>query len=298
MSQQLLIGSILAIVMVLSSACTVTEMDYSKSIGSSSASEASAKRHDEGRNKDEEAADTLIQLGLGYLRKGDRQRARVNLLKALQKNDRSGAAHNALALLFQLEGENELAEEHFKKSISLEPELTRLRFNYSIFLLRQQRYDDAFKELTIASEDINYPRRGHVFFNLGLISKQLGNADEAQQAWEKATKLSPKLAGPFLELAEMFFQAGDYPKAKRYLAHYEKLSKPTPGALWLGVRLEHAFGNKDGEASKALALKNLFPYSKETIEYKAWLKARKKGVKNLFPPIKDTFESQDILKAP
>ena len=82
------------------------------------------------------------------------------------------------------------------------------------------------------------------------------------------------MPAPFLDLAEVYFKTGDYPKAKRYLEHYETLSKPTPRALWLAVRLEHAFGNKDGEASKAMALKNMFPYAEETIEYKAWLKAQ------------------------
>lgn len=296
MPRQLLIALGLAMVMVLSSACTVTEMDVSKSIGSSSASKASASRHDRKRDKNIEAAETYVQLGLGYLGKGDRQRARFNLLKALEKDKRSGAAHNGLALLFQLEDENELAEEHFKKAVNYAPEQTRLRYNYSVFLLRQQRYEDASEQFLIASKDINYARRGHVFFSIGLIARQLGKTDEAQEAWEKAIKLSPRLAGPFLELAEVYFKMGDYPKAKRYLEHYDSLTKPSPRALWLAVRLEHAFGNKDGEASKAMALKNLFPYAKETIEYKAWMKARENSVQNLFPGSKDTLEYKDILQ--
>lgn len=239
----------LAIIMALSSACTVTEMDYSKTIGSSQASEAAASRHDTSRDKNKEAAETYVQLGLGYLRKGERQRARTNLLKALEKDKRSADAHNALALLLQMEGEGATAEEHFEKAIDYEPALTRVRYNYASFLFRQKRLADAEEQFLIAAEDINYARRGQIFYNLGLIAKQLGKAEEAQQAWEKAIKLSPQLPGPFLNLAEVYFKMGDYPRAKRYLEHYENLSKPTPRALWLAVRLEHAFGNKDAEAS-------------------------------------------------
>lgn len=264
----------LSIIMALSSACTVTEMDYSKTIGSSSGSEAAASRHDSTRDKNKEAAETYVQLGLGYLRKGERQRARTNLLKALERDKRSADAHNALALLLQVEGENDLAEQHFEKAINYEPGLTNVRYNYAVFLLRQKRYVDAEKQFLIAAEDINYARRDRVFYNLGLIAKQLSKSEQAQQAWEKAIKLNPKLLGPVLELADVYFNAGDYPKTKRYLEHYEALSKPSPRALWLAVRLEHAFGNKDGVASKALALKNMFPYAEETIEYKAWVKAR------------------------
>lgn len=273
MTRQGVTGLSLAIVMVLCAACTVTEMDYSKTIGSSSGSEVSATRHEKKRNKKEEAAENYVQLGLGYLRKGDRQRSRANLLKALEKDDESAAAHNGLALLSQLEGENILAEEHFKKAISFEPELTRVRNNYGVFLFSQKRYEDAEKQFLIASEDISYARRAHVFFSIGQTAKQLSKLEEAKQAWEKAIKLNPGLSGPFLELAEVYFKAGDYPKTKRYLEHYETLSKPSPRALWLAVRLEHAFGNKDGVASKALALKKMFPYSEETLAYRAWMKA-------------------------
>ncbi len=286
----------LVIVMALSSACTVTEMDYSKTIGSSSASESSANQHDKKRDKNKEAAETYVQLGLGYLRRGERQRARTNLLKALERDKRSGDAHNAMALLLQVEGEKELAEEHFKKAIAYEPDLTSVRYNYATFLFRQQRYTDAEKQFLIAADDVNYARRGQVFYSLGFIAKQLGKPEEAQQAWEKAIKLSPRFAAPFLELADIYFTLGDYPRAKRYLEHYEDLSKPSPRALWLAVRLEHAFGNKDGEASKALALRNLFPYSEETIAYKAWLKGREEGVTRLFPTSNDTLEYKDLIK--
>jgi len=273
-------------------------MDYSKTIGSSSGSEESASRHDKKRDKKKEAAENYVQLGLGYLRRGDRQRSRANLLKALERDDESADAHNGLALLFQLEDENVLAEEHFKKAIDFEPELTRVRNNYGVFLFRQKRYEDAEKQFLIASEDISYSRRANIFLSIGQIAKLLSKPEEAKQAWEKAIKLNPKLPSPFLELAEVYFKEGDYPKTKRYLEHYETLSKPSPRALWLAVRLEHAFGNKDGVASKAMALKNMFPYSEETLEYKAWLKAQEKGVKSLFPDTRDTLDYKDLSKTP
>ena len=269
MTGQLMKVVFLAVVMALSQACATTETP--------------ASQHETERDKNKEAAETLVQLGVGYLRKGNRQRARINLLKALEKNQRSGDAHNALALLLQMEGESALAEEHFKRAIAYEPELTRLRYNYSIFLLAQKRYDDALEQFSITAEDINYERRGHVFFNIGLIAKQQGKVEEAQQAWEKAILLTPDLAGPFLELADIYFTANDYPKAKRYLDRYEGLTRPSPRALWLAVQLEYVFANKDGEASKALALRNLFPYSQETLEYKAWLKSRDSVATNTVP---------------
>ncbi|OUS03682.1 type IV pilus biogenesis/stability protein PilW [Gammaproteobacteria bacterium 54_18_T64] len=295
MKRQLATSLSLALVMILSSACTTTDVTYNKSIANSAGSAAAASRHEASRDKVKEAAETYVQLGLGYLREGERQRARFNFLKALDRDKRSGAAHNGMALLFQMEGENTLAEQHFKKAIAIQPDLTSVRYNYGVFLLRHRRYEDAEKQFLVASEDINYHRRGQVFLSLGLIARQMSKPEEAQQAWMKALRLSPKLASPYLELAEVYFDTGDYPKAKRFLDRYEELSQPSPRGLWLAVRLEHAFGNKDAEASKALALRNLFPYAKETLEYKEWLKRREKTVGSLFSGAKDSLQYKDLL---
>ncbi|MGK2913890.1 MAG: type IV pilus biogenesis/stability protein PilW, partial [Porticoccaceae bacterium] len=59
---------------------------------------------------------------------------------------------------------------------------------------------------------------------------------------------------------------------RAFLERYQQLAKASSRSLWLGVRLEHAFGNEDGVASQALALQKLFPYSREAVAYQAWVK--------------------------
>ena len=70
-----------------------------------------------------------------------------------------------------------------------------------------------------------------------------------------------------LELAELKFDDGDYSRAKHYLDRFSERNRQVPQSLWLGVRIEKIFGNRDKERSYALALKNLFPYSDETLKY-------------------------------
>ena len=47
------------------------------------------------------------------------------------------------------------------------------------------------------------------------------------------------------------------------------MERPTPEALWLGVRLERKLGNKAGEGSYASQLRSRYPTSKE---YQLFLK--------------------------
>ena len=89
---------------------------------------------------------------------------------------------------------------------------------------------------------------------------------------DRASQLTPGFAPPYLEAAEIYFEQQKLPIAKRALDQYAYLAPPSAKSLWLAVRLEHSFGNRDGASSQGLKLKNLFPYSSENLEYQKWLK--------------------------
>lgn len=228
----------------------------------------------ERKDKKAEALDTYVKLGLGYLRDGNRDGARLHLQKALETDSRSGGAHNGMALLYQMEKEDELAEQHFKKALQYEPDLTSARNNYAVFLMRHDRYQESYEHLQRAATDLNYQRRSRVHLTLGQAAKRLGREDEAMEAWEKAINLNPKMAPAHLELAGEYLNRGQLALAKQHLDRYDELAGPRAEALWLGIRLAAAFENNDGVASKALALKKMFPYSQEYLDYKAWARAR------------------------
>ena len=183
-------------------------------------------------------------------------------------------ANNGMALLYQLEKEDELAEEYYLKSLRYDPGLTAARNNYAIFLLRKGRNEEAYKHLLDAAEDLGYPRRARVNLSLGQAASRLGNIDEALRAWEKSINIDPLMAPSYLELAKVYFERNNLPVAKQYLDKYDELVGPRAEALWLGVRLENAFGNSDGVASKGLALKKMFPYSQQNLDYQEWQKGQ------------------------
>jgi type IV pilus assembly protein PilF len=213
-----------------------------------------------------------VQLGVTYLGEGNRQMARVHLLKALELDKNSAAAHNGMALLFQLEKEDKLADQHFRKAIASDKNFTAARNNYGVFLFKAQRYSDAYRQFEAASEDTAYQLRPQVFHSLGVCAERLEKPKEAQAAWLRAIELKPDFAMPYLELAEHYYNANDFNQASRYYRAFDQLSKPHPRGLWLAVRLANHSGDKDQQASKGLALEKLFPASKQNREYQEWLK--------------------------
>jgi len=223
-------------------------------------------------NDRQDSLDNHVQLGLNYIADGNRQMARTHLLRALEIDRRSAAAHHGMALLFQLESEKELAEKHFKQALAYDGRFTRARNNYGIFLFQEGRLEEAYDQFKIASDDVNYDLRAQVFYSRGLTADRLGKQEDAKEAWGKAIALSPRYALPYLELGEFYFRRGEPSEARRYLDAYDQLAQPIARSLWLAVRIARAQGDKDAEASKGLALEKLFPDSRERGEYQEWLK--------------------------
>ncbi|WP_439133619.1 type IV pilus biogenesis/stability protein PilW [Pseudomaricurvus sp.] len=216
----------------------------------------------------DQAEKTHIQAGLGYLRQGDKKSARRHFQKALKINKSSEGAYNGLAYLYWMEGNTELAEENFEKALAIDPEFSQARNNYGTFLYSQQRYKAAEEQFEKVSQDYSYDNRYVGLLNLGRTKVQLGKPDEAVTALKQVVGINNQVAAPYLELADIYFEKKDYTVARHYLEQYGKRARQTPRSLWLGIRIERIFGNKDKEASYALALKNLHPYSPEYLEYK------------------------------
>lgn len=218
-----------------------------------------------------------IKLAMQYIGTKNRDLARVHLDKAARFDSRSTRAqmsqlHNGYALLYQLERETELAETHYRKALASNRNDSMARYNFGAFLFNQGRFEDAHKQIAVVSEDLSYERRPQAFYILGLCQYRLNQQQQALDSFERATQLMPRFAAPYLDAAEIYFAQQSYPRAKRALDQYAYLAQATARSLWLAVRLEEQFGNKDAASSRGLQLKNLFPYSKENLEYQKWLK--------------------------
>ena len=219
----------------------------------------------------EKALDTRIQLILSYIRQGNRDLARSSLQKAKAINAEDPRINNATALLYQLEGEPKLAEEEFKKAVRKDSDFAAAYNNYGVFLLSKERYQDALEQFQKAADNLEYDRRDMALTNLANTAERLGMQDKAKADFQQAIRINPRAVGALVALAEIEFEQRNYANAKAYLDRASRFNQPTAKALWLGIRLERVFGNKDKAASLALALKNLYPYSSEYLEYKRLL---------------------------
>lgn len=217
----------------------------------------------EGRNQ---ARDAYVQLGIGYLQQGEMARAKAPLREALKLDPRSADAHAALALVFQAEMENDLADKHFREALGSRSD-ARILNNYGSFLYEQKRYEDAMQRFTQAAEDNLYPERARVFQNLGMTALRLGRKEEAQQHFTRALRLDSRQPGALLELALLAYTDKEYVPARRYYEAYSRLSEQSARSLLLGIRLATVHEDRDKAASLGLQLKRLYPGTPEYQQY-------------------------------
>ncbi|WP_339079829.1 type IV pilus biogenesis/stability protein PilW [Pseudomonas sp. TMP9] len=219
-----------------------------------------------GKGRDE-ARDAYVQLGIGYLQQGQTERAKVPLKKALDLDSSDADAHAALALVFQIEMEPKLADEHFRKAISQRRGDARLLNNYGSFLYEQKRYKEALERYTEAAQDSLYPERSRVFENLGLTSQQLQQREQAKAYFERSLRLNSRQPRALMEMAQLSYEDKQFVPARGYYESYLTLAPQTARSLLLGVRLAKIFEERDNAASLGLQLKRLYPATPEYQQY-------------------------------
>ena len=121
-----------------------------------------------------------IDLGIGYLRQGDYQRAKEKLNRALEIDPKNGTVHATFGLLFQLEGEYELAERYFRDAVRYDPNSAQARNSFGAFLFARERYSEAVEQLKLAAENRFYQNRPIVFENLGVAYLRLNDIENGR----------------------------------------------------------------------------------------------------------------------
>jgi type IV pilus assembly protein PilF len=209
-----------------------------------------------------------LDLAIGYLRNRDYLRAKEKLAKALDIDPKNADVHATYGLVFQLEGETDLAGEYFRKAVRYNPQSAQIRNSYGAFLFSQKRFREAVEQLSKASEDRFYPNRPMVFENLGVAYNRIGDTQKAENAFIRATQLNPQQPRALIELGEIRFDQRNYIESRDYYSRYSKVGSSTAKSLWLCVRLGRIFQDNNQEASCSEALEGLFPGTDEYQQYK------------------------------
>ncbi|MEX0603159.1 MAG: type IV pilus biogenesis/stability protein PilW [Marinobacter sp.] len=224
---------------------------------------------------EDKAVRNYVQLATAYIDQGNLDRARDHLERALEIKPDSASALAAMGLIYQREGDSQLARESFVKAVGNDGSYTRGRVFYGAFLFEQTDFDGAKAQFLKASTDTGYEDRGSVFFNLGRIHQRLGETESAINAFQRSVELTRGEPRALLALSTTLVETGSYTEASRYYSQLmramqgNRQMQHSPESLLTGIQIARYFDEWDREASLALVLKNQYPKSDQYQHYKA-----------------------------
>lgn len=228
---------------------------------------------------DQKAMEDYIALARGYLDQGDLTSVKRHLSNAAKINNNNAEIYSIWGLVYAREGEADLADESFRRSLRIDSKNSQARNNYAAFLFSNGRYRDAYTQLELVVKDTEYSARPQAFENLGLAALRLNKPDDAEAAFVRAVQLNRNQLGSILELTSLSLvkkntaQAGMYYRNYLTLQQFYKLEH-TARSLWVGIQLELAQGNNDNLLSYGNHLAAGFSTSTEYQLYKQLLESR------------------------
>lgn len=215
----------------------------------------------------EDAAQYNMQLGISYLRQNNLPAARDKLEKALEQDPGLATAHAALGVVFERLEDPAGAEQHYRRAVELDGSDPDNLNALAVFTCsRKQKPKEALKlfDRAIAIPlSVKTANRTMLYTNAGTCAKQLDLA-RSEAYLRGALAQDPKFPDALYQLADVSLERGNALQARGFIERYLAAGKPTPAALWLGVRIEQALNDPAAARRYGDQLRSTFPESPET----------------------------------
>lgn len=213
------------------------------------------------------AAHNRVKLALLYLKNENMQQAKVNLEKALEYQPSSPKIHRIFAYYYEKVNEPEIAEEYYKKALSLDSKDADTYNNYGRFLCIEGRYKEAEKALLTAIAQPYYAGVANTYENAGFCAEKADDLDKAIYYYSYALSHNPHKSYLNLTLAKLNIDKKEYKRARLNLYNYSKKSKSSAESLWQWIRLSYATEKNASMNKYAGQLLSEFPKSDQALKY-------------------------------
>lgn len=205
------------------------------------------------------AASYNVQLGLGYLRQGDRPRAKKKLLLALEQEPKSPDVNSALGYYFEQTNEQEQAEKYYLKALSFSANAGAQLNNYGTFLCRQGDYKKAEHYFLKAIADMHYINTAGAYENAGLCALSANTSDQARLYFTKALSQDPSRKTSLYELVKLESNAGQVKDAYDLIQKHPDLVLSDRELLVLAKEVSEKAGHSDIAAEYENNIKHMDP---------------------------------------
>jgi type IV pilus assembly protein PilF len=208
-----------------------------------------------------------LQLAAGYLERGQATVALDEIKQAIAIDPTFADAYNVRALIYMNLGDHRLAEDSFKRAISIAPRDGNAMQNYGWMLCQDQRYSEAIQYFRQAVAIPSYPEQAKTYMTMGICQGRAGQAAESERSLLHSFELDAGNPITGQELAKINMARNDFTRAQFYMRRINNSELATAASLWLGMKVERRLDNRDGVLQLGQQLKRRFPTSREAAAY-------------------------------
>jgi type IV pilus assembly protein PilF len=156
----------------------------------------------------------------------------------------------------------------FEEAVSLAPGDPEVNNAYGWFLCNRNRQKEGAARLEQAARNPYYRTPGRAWTNLGLCNLQIKDDVAAEVAFVRADQADPDNLQAKYHIAAISYRNGNLLRAREYANELNRVpERQTVETVWLGLRIEHKLGNREGEQKYANQLARNFPASNENQAY-------------------------------
>jgi type IV pilus assembly protein PilF len=204
-----------------------------------------------------------LELAVGYFEQGQTTVALDELKQSLLADPNFPEAHNLRGLIYMRLNDQRLAEESFRRALSISPRDPNVLHNYGWLLCQQTRYPESQAAMAQAIASPLYGGRAKTWMAQGLCQSRAGLKAEAEVSLTRSYELDAGNPITGYNLANLLYQRGEFTRAQFYVRRLNNSELANSESLWLGIKVERRMENRDAMQQLAGQLKKRYAQSRE-----------------------------------
>lgn len=216
-----------------------------------------------------DAARINMQLGVDYARKNEFDLAIEKLNRAIKQDPDLALAHSTIAYVYASKGMNDLAEEEYRKAVSLDANDGGLRNNFGVFLCAHGKTTEALRYFMQAVASKTYTSPEVAWTNAGVCARRSGDSEAAERHFREALQANVQFPEALAQMATMAYEKKDYLRCRAFMQRYTATGQASPDVLWVASLNERQLGDVDAAQEYESRLKREFPESEQAANLKS-----------------------------
>ncbi|WP_457421479.1 type IV pilus biogenesis/stability protein PilW [Roseateles sp. P5_E7] len=206
-----------------------------------------------------------LELAQGYFSRGQFNTALDELKLALQAKPDMREAVNLRGLIYASMGDFPLAEETFRRALTVYPNDPDTLHNYGWFMCQQQRWPTADSLFDQALAQSTYRAPARTLLAKGVCEARAGRLLVAEKTLSRAFELDPSSPVIAVNLSEVLFRNRELERARFYVKRVnDQPEQLNAQSLWLQLRIERKLSHTNVVDDLAQMLRRRFPQAPET----------------------------------